>query len=301
MYLYESRTHSFSLFRTLCCLSVCLSDRADMIKVRIQLAEGGVGGAKVNTNPFSVAKQLVAKEGFLFLYSGLSAGLIRQATYGMSRLGIFKTLQNHYTPVGGTAADIPLSTTIPMSLCAGGLGALIGTPADSALVRMQADSMLPVEQRRGYKNGLDALVKIARSEGMAGFFTGAAPTVGRGLSLNVGMLTTFAPFKRMNASWAGEGTQLNRFASGFMSGWVAATLCLPFDMIKTRLQKGAKGADGKLVYSGVADAFKKVIANEGFLALYQGYPTFVFRITPHVMITWVTLDNVTSFLSKRNM
>ena len=35
-------------------------------------------------------------------------------------------------------------------LAAGGLGALVGSPADLTLIRMQADTNLPVEQRRNY-------------------------------------------------------------------------------------------------------------------------------------------------------
>lgn len=41
-------------------------------------------------------------------------------------------------------------------LAAGGLGALVGTPADLTLIRMQADNTLPPEQRRNYKGVGDA-------------------------------------------------------------------------------------------------------------------------------------------------
>eukprot|EP00657_Telonema_sp_P-1_P007458 TRINITY_DN27340_c0_g1_i1.p1 TRINITY_DN27340_c0_g1~~TRINITY_DN27340_c0_g1_i1.p1 ORF type:complete len:132 (+),score=59.38 TRINITY_DN27340_c0_g1_i1:93-488(+) len=92
------------------------------------------------------------------LYKGLSAGFLRQLTYGMSRLGIFRTLTNTLTPEGKTAADLSISQKFGCSVIAGGLGALIGTPADAALVRMQGDSTLPPEQRRNYKNGVDAMV-----------------------------------------------------------------------------------------------------------------------------------------------
>jgi solute carrier family 25 oxoglutarate transporter 11 len=37
------------------------------------------------------------------------------------------------------------------SLIAGFLGSIIGTPPDLALIRMQADSNLPVDERRNYK------------------------------------------------------------------------------------------------------------------------------------------------------
>lgn len=48
------------------------------------------------------------------------------------------------------------------SLAAGGLGAVVGTPADLSLIRMQADSTLPPEQRRNYKGVGDALTRIIR-------------------------------------------------------------------------------------------------------------------------------------------
>lgn len=283
-----------------CCATCCIQP-IDMVKVQIQLQEGGAAGATVIRNPVTMAGHLVKNNGPLFLYKGLSAGLLRQMTYGLTRLGIFRTLTNKFAPEGGTAADIDFVTKLGCSLTAGGIGALIGTPADAALVRMQADSKLPVEKRRGYKNGLDALFRMAREEGLSGFFTGATPTIFRGLAINVGMLMTYDSFKKYNASWAGEGTQTNRFVSGFLSGWVAATVSLPFDFIKTRLQKQAPDANGVMPYKGVVDCFRKVSAQEGPMALYQGYGTFVVRITPHIMLTWVFMDNVKDFLTERKM
>ena len=44
----------------------------------------------------------------------------------------------------------------------GFIGALIGNPPDLALVRMQADNQLPVNERRNYKNVLDAFARISK-------------------------------------------------------------------------------------------------------------------------------------------
>lgn len=284
------------------CTATCCIQPIDMVKVQIQLQEGGASGGTVIRNPISMAKHLVGQNGFFFLYKGLSAGLLRQATYGMSRLGIFRTLTEKYKPEGKTAADIDFKTKVLCSLTAGGTGALIGTPADAALVRMQADTKLPLEQRRGYTNAFNALYRMATEEGLNGFFAGATPTIVRGLAINVGMLTTYDSFKQMNAGWCGgEGSQQNRFVSGFLSGWVAATVSLPFDFIKTRLQKQRADSNGVMPYKGVLDCAAKVAKNEGTLVFYQGYSTFVVRITPHIMLTWVMLDNVRDLLSKNNM
>lgn len=283
------------------CSATCCIQPIDMVKVRIQLSgEGGVGG--VNTNPVSVARNIIAEDGFFSLYRGLSAALLRQLTYGMVRLGIFRTLTNKFTPEGGTASDIPFTTRLGCSLTAGGIGALVGTPADAALVRMQGDAILPPEQKRGYKNAVDALIRMAREEGLKGFFSGASPTVARGLSINVGMLMTYDPIKKTLGPYlGGYESQQNRFICGALSGWCAATVSLPFDFIKTRLQKMTPNADGSLPYSGFFDCVRKTAAAEGPLAFYQGYPTFVIRITPHIMLTWVFMDNFKAIFSRNGI
>jgi len=261
----------------------------DMIKVRIQLQGEGTGKG-VNTNPFSVGRKIIAEEGFFTLYKGLSAAIIRQCTYGTTRLGIYNKMTDYYTPQGKKAADIPFITKLYISLVAGGIGALVGTPADAALVRMQSDSTLPINERRGYKNVVDALVRMAREEGSKGFFSGASPTVARGLAINIGQLTTYDYFKDYFEPYFGNG-QANRFFCGFLSGWVAATMSLPCDFIKTRIQKQRRLPDGTLPYNGFFDACIKVARTEGLLAFYRGYTTYIIRIIPHITLTWVFMDN----------
>ena len=55
--------------------------------------------------------------------------------------------------------NLPLWQKAVAGLTAGGLGALVGTPADLTLIRLQADSTLPEAQKRHYKGVGDALVR----------------------------------------------------------------------------------------------------------------------------------------------
>ena len=57
------------------------------------------------------------------------------------------------------AQPLPLWQKAVAGLAAGGLGALVGTPADLTLIRLQADSTLPEAQKRHYKGVGDALVR----------------------------------------------------------------------------------------------------------------------------------------------
>ena len=55
---------------------------------------------------------------------------------------------------------------------------------------VQADTTVPLEQRRNYKGVFDALARIVKDEGIGGLFTGAGPTVVRAMALNMGMLAS---------------------------------------------------------------------------------------------------------------
>lgn len=50
-----------------------------------------------------VAGDIVAKDGFGALYKGLSAGLLRQATYTTARMGIFNVLSEELKKTNGGA------------------------------------------------------------------------------------------------------------------------------------------------------------------------------------------------------
>ena len=76
-------------------------------------------------------------------------------------------------------------------MTAGGLGSFIGNPCDLALVRMQADSTLPAEQRRNYKHVGDAFTRIVADEGIANLWKGAVPTMLRATALNIAMLVSY--------------------------------------------------------------------------------------------------------------
>jgi len=65
----------------------------DMVKVRLQLAGEGI---KTGPKPsaIGITKDIIAQGKVLDLYTGLSAGLLRQAVYTTARLGFFDTFQN---------------------------------------------------------------------------------------------------------------------------------------------------------------------------------------------------------------
>lgn len=65
---------------------------------------------------------------------------------------------------------------------------------------------------------------------------------------------------------------------------VASLISLPFDNLKTKLQKMKPNALGTFPYSGVADCLMKSVAREGLFGLWSGLPVYFFRVAPQSMI-----------------
>ncbi|CAJ1336337.1 unnamed protein product, partial [Effrenium voratum] len=124
-------------------------------------------------------------EGLGAFYTGLTAGLTRQVVYTGARLGLFDNFTQRMKTPG---KPLGVMENGFCALAAGGLAALVGNPADLALIRMQADSMKPAAERSGYSNVFTTMGKIVASEGAAGLMAGAAPTATRAMALNFGML-----------------------------------------------------------------------------------------------------------------
>ncbi|KAM0439995.1 hypothetical protein ACHAPT_001095 [Fusarium lateritium] len=253
----------------------------DMIKVRIQLAgEGTAAGPK--PTPLSVTRQIIASGKVLDLYTGLSAGLLRQAVYTTARLGMFDTLMGKLSArAKSEGRAVGFAERATAGLTAGGIAAMIGNPADLALIRMQSDGLKPLAERKNYKSVIDALGGIAKSEGIAALWAGAAPTVVRAMALNFGQLAFFSEAKAQLKKNTELSAQTQTLSASAIAGFFASFFSLPFDFVKTRLQKQQKGPDGKLPYRGMVDCFSKVAKQEGLGRFYRGFGTYYVRIAPH--------------------
>ncbi|KAH7020865.1 mitochondrial carrier domain-containing protein [Microdochium trichocladiopsis] len=269
----------------------------DMIKVRLQLAGEGVSSGPKPT-PLGIARDIIAKGKVLDLYTGLSAGLLRQAVYTTARLGFFDTFMNSLKfRAHQKGTEVGFSERATAGLAAGGIAAFIGNPADLALIRMQADGLKPLEQRKNYKSVVDALVSIVKGEGVTALWAGAAPTVVRAMALNLGQLACFSEAKAQLKQHTTWNPQAQTLTASAVAGFFASFLSLPFDFVKTRLQKQQRGPDGKLPYKGMIDCFAKVAKHEGPLRFYRGFTTYYVRIAPHAMITLLVADYL-GFLTK---
>ncbi|XP_057546145.1 mitochondrial dicarboxylate/tricarboxylate transporter DTC [Amaranthus tricolor] len=269
-------------------LATCVIQPIDMIKVRIQLGQGSAA---------LVTKNMLANEGFGAFYKGLSAGLLRQATYTTARLGSFKMLTNKAV-AANDGKPLPLYQKALCGLTAGAIGACVGSPADLALIRMQADATLPLAQRRNYKNAFHALYRIVADEGVLSLWKGAGPTVVRAMALNMGMLASYDQSVEFFRDTCGLGEGATVVGASAVSGFFASACSLPFDYVKTQIQKMQPDTAGKYPYTGSMDCAMKTLKAGGPLKFYTGFPVYCVRIAPHVMMTWIFLNQIQKFEKK---
>ena len=89
---------------------------------------------------------------------------------------------------------------------------------------------------------------------------------------------------------------LSWFLASCVAGSIAATMSLPFDNAKTKMQKMKEGPDGKMPYKNIFDTMGKTIAQDGVTGLWVGLPTYCLRIAPHVMITFIISEKLKKLL-----
>ncbi|KOX79513.1 Mitochondrial 2-oxoglutarate/malate carrier protein [Melipona quadrifasciata] len=260
--------------------ATCFVHPMDVIKNRIQIQREKISVGKVITS-------IYRDEGILKFYSGLSAGLVRQATYTTVRLGIYNQLQEYWKQnyVGKPNFGV-LSL---MAATAGAIGAFVGTPAEVALVRMTADGRLPPEQRRNYKNVFNAFTRISREEGVTTLWRGSVATMGRAVVVNVSQLATYSQAKFLISSKMRipEGIGLH-FSASMLSGFLTTFNSMPFDVTKTRIQnlKDVGKPPGMIVM------LMSIARSEGIKALWKGFwPTYC-RVGPHTVLTLLINEQI---------
>lgn len=178
------------------------------------------------------------------------------------------------------------------SLVAGGLGSFVGNPADLCLVRMQADSTLPAAERRNYTGVGNALTRIVKEEGVTSLWKGAVPTMTRAISLNIAMMVSYETAKEQIVDRTGrKPTEIYvQLCASMMSAFCTAFFSLPFDNIKTKMQKQKANAAGELPYKSMPDCFAKSLAKEGVTGFWAGLPTYYFRVGPHAVIVLLSSE-----------
>ncbi|XP_058799654.1 mitochondrial 2-oxoglutarate/malate carrier protein-like isoform X2 [Phymastichus coffea] len=260
----------------------CLVYPLDLIKIRMQLNESETAS---NADVSSILKN----EGVTALYSGLSASLLRHAAHTTTRLAIYTWLFD----LASSDSYPDLWLQIGLGTLAGCVSSFVWTPAELAFIRLAANSRLPVDQRRNYKNVFDTVMRVAREEGFFTLWRGAVLTANCTMIVSGLQIETFIHTLIILARSEYFDSTLSIWLSSFaISGLVTAAIVTPIDVVKTRVQN-MTATRGRWTHSDTIDVLIQIIRYEGVYALWKGFLPHFARLALHTVFTSIFIEKMT--------
>ncbi|CEG48030.1 mitochondrial carrier family [Plasmopara halstedii] len=257
-------------------------------------------------------RELYALDGVRAFWRGNSAGCCRLGPYAGLKFYLFDTLQAHF--VARECRDL---SNWQSALCgaAAGLLATMGTyPLEVVRTRMILQTANPAVANSEIYGVLQGVRLIFEREGLRGLYRGGWSGVAGAIPFEGVQFGCYEYLKRKAIHhqwpayrWPKGKTEMNGmdyFVCGSVAGAIAQTVAYPFDTVKKRLQSqqvnlnvssmGPLCAEGgnpsTLYYRGMVDCFRKVIRDEGPLALYRGTGPNLARIVPYAAVMFSTYE-----------
>ena len=165
--------------------------------------------------------------------------------------------------------------TFMQNFIAGGIAGVGSRTFTSPLDVVKIIAQVGSAQHKGF---IGTLKNVIAEEGIKGLWKGNLVACIRLFPYNAIQFAAFNSLKimftdsktgKLSAKWAAF--------SGSAGGIIATVSVYPLDMVKTRLTIQSK-VNPK--YNGIIDAFKKIYAEEGFLAFYKGLTASILGVIP---------------------
>jgi len=270
------------------CCGEMVSQPFDVAKTRMQI-QGHSGSPPLYRHSLHAFTSIARAEGWSALYSGIRPALLRQATYGSLRMGLYEpckvALQRAFSLASQEPPSSPLLLRGLAGALSGSLSSFICSPTDLLKVRMQADST----GARGYRGVGDALRKISASEGLLALWTGAVPTAQRAALVAAAELAGYETCKEALVDewgWAASHTPTHLCAS-LLAGFGASLLSSPVEVVRVRLMEAAPGR-----YRGGLHCLLSTVGREGPQGLFAGFPADFARRCPHTVTSFLVLEQL---------
>lgn len=270
---------------------------------------GGVGGAigAIVTNPLEVVKTrlqssskktvknisgrkgdymlknikvIIASEGKFALFKGLPITLLGAIPSRMIYFYSYNTCKAHFGIENSNSPAVHTASAIS----AGSSQIFLTTPF----------WVVKTKQQLNHSTGRYTLYNCARdiyrSNGFKGFWRGVSASL-MGLSETV---VFFLVYERLKAEYVTNRSHINNwaqhlatlFACTVISKSIAASLCYPHEVVRTRLREETT----KEKYRGFAQTLRQVKKEDGLRGWYAGLRVHLMRIIPNNAIMMVTYE-----------
>ncbi|XP_049847950.1 probable mitochondrial 2-oxodicarboxylate carrier [Schistocerca gregaria] len=255
----------------------------DVVKTVQQLKVGrGEGTANLLLNLIRNEKWRV--------YRGIAAPLCMEAPKRAIKFSANAVYKGMLADSNGRLHQVSAATA---GCLAGVTESLIVVPFELVKIRMQDRTSVS-----RYTNTIDAVYKIAKSEGALTFYKGLESTMWRNGVWNatyfglIHFINHHHPPPKKKNDWM---LSLRNFCIGCFGGTVAVTFNTPFDVVKSRFQNSS----GAIPWTWVS--LIHLSKTEGLRSLWKGYVPKVLRLGPGggiLLLVQQTIAN--AFISKKH-
>lgn len=246
----------------------------ETIKVR-QMVSGG--------SSLTVGYTLVKHEGWLALYKGINAALVRAVISGGGRLTGYDFLkqvaiQRNILSPQPTVSELPLRGA--MAVTAACFAQYVAAPVDLVRTR-QAMYKGPIADAPSI---LAVARKVVAQDGFRGLFAGSSALMGRAASFNIAQLLTYDECKYQAVLHLGlrPDSVVTHVVAASGAGLAATTASAPFENVKTYSQLHGKAP--------ISHSIRSIYASAGIMGFFRGWTPLYLKIAPHSLIVFVTME-----------
>ena len=256
-------------------------------------------------------RQVLRHEGVRGLYRGLAPQMVGVAPEKAIKLTVNDLVRGLFRDMD-SGNGLTLGAEVLAGACAGASQVVFTNPLEIVKIRLQVQGEA---LRVAAAAGADApnvkpasAVQIMRELGITGLYKGVGACLMRDVPFSAIYFTLYAHLKtdvfhEGAPVFSAEGKPttkkrlepLELLSAGVLAAMPAAFLGTPADVIKTRLQVTARA--GQQTYSGIADAGRKILREEGWRAFFKGGLARVLRSSPQFGVTLVSYELIQRFFA----
>ncbi|KAH8647976.1 mitochondrial tricarboxylate transporter [Xylariales sp. PMI_506] len=260
---------------------------AEFCKTRRQLQQSRI---KAPQSSLQILRSTLQSDGIGGIYSGCRALAASNALKSGVRFFAFETARERFDKVFHTERGTGRSpwVNILSGLTAGiAEGVLVVTPGESLKTKIIHDAASG-GQRFANRGLSGSAVLVFQQEGVRGLWSGLMPVLCKQGTNSAVRFTTFSIIKeRVERTWPSmEGNISSTLLPGAASGVVTVYASMPFDNVKTRMQR----VDSH--YKGLIDCSVQLFRNDGVSAFWRGTSPRLFRLTLSSGITFTIYEQV---------
>lgn len=254
----------------------------DLVKTRLQ-------SMPEIKSPIICIKQLIAKEGFLGLYRGITAPLTAQFFMnGLSFAGDSLALRI-LEPNTKKHEKAKFSNMMIAGMFGGFAQCIVLVPSDLVKCRLQvlnasnfnSSSMNNLKNINKIQNGpLKCALNIIKTDGISGLYKGFSVTALREVP-SYGIY--FCVYKKINSYFKDKSTnetsKLGILLAGGIAGCASWTCVYPFDVVKTNIQIYSSNID-KSEAPSILEMSRKLYRKHGWKIFFRGLEVALLRAFP---------------------